>query len=72
MTENEFEELFFTLDICAESLPFDLLPIHIPRLEIIRAILTERQREKERKTLAPATARILSLVERSGSNDAND
>jgi hypothetical protein len=68
MTEARLDELFYTLDICAESLPFDLQAVHIRRLEIIRAILSEHQKEKERKPLAP----VLSLVERSGRNDATD
>lgn len=70
MTETELDELFCTLDICAESLSFELLPVHVRRLEIIKTILTEHHQERAR--LRPAKARILSLVERSGSTDAND
>jgi len=50
------EDLLFTLDLCAEALPFDLLPVHVRRIEAIRAILTERRGKEQR-----APARVLTL-----------
>jgi hypothetical protein len=70
MTETQLDDLLYTLDICAESLPFDLQPVHVRRLEIVKGILIEHQREQERRTTTPA--RILSLVDRSRRDDADD
>jgi hypothetical protein len=65
MMKSQLEDLLYTLDLCAESLPFDPQAVHVRRLETIKAMLIEQGREKERK----APARVLSLVERSGRND---
>jgi hypothetical protein len=48
------EDLLYTLDLCADSLPFDLQAEHIRRLEIIRQILTEKRESRP-------PARILSF-----------
>ncbi len=53
------EDLLFTLDLCADALPFDLLPVHVRRIEAIRAILTERRAKEQR-----APARVLTLYRR--------
>ncbi len=54
MAERELEELLFSLDFCADALPFDLQPVHVLRLQTIKAILIERVREqKERPRREP-------------------
>lgn len=60
MTETQLEDLLFTLDICADSLPFDPQAVHVRRLETIKAILISHHKERVRR--APTTARVLSLV----------
>ena len=65
MMKSQLEDLLYTLDLCAESLPFDPQAVHVRRLETIKAMLIEKGREKERN----APTRVLSLVERSGRND---
>lgn len=57
MTKRLLEELLYTLDFCAESLPFDPQAVHLRRLETIKAILFEHGREEERR----ASARIIAL-----------
>ena len=49
MTEGELEDLLFTLDVCAEALPFDLHRAHVRRLQRIRTILEERDREEKER-----------------------
>ena len=62
MTEGELEDLLFTLDVCAEALPFDLHQAHVQRLQKIKTILEERHsEEKERPREGPPK---LSLVVR--------
>lgn len=70
MTETNLEDMLFTLDICAESLSFELLPVHVRRLETIKAILTEHHKKLAQRSLV--SARVLSLVEKMERNDAID
>ena len=50
----QLEDLLYTLDLCADSLPCDLLAEHVRRLQIVKEILTEK---KEARPLA----RVLSF-----------
>ena len=56
MNPPPIEDLLFTLDLCADALPFDLLTAHVRRIEAIRTILTERRANEQR-----APARVFTL-----------
>jgi len=57
MAERQLDDLLSTLDVCEEILPFDLQPVHIRRLDAIRAILKDHERDKEQR----APARVFTL-----------
>jgi len=57
MMNARLDDLLYTLDLCADSLPFDLLPVHIQRLQTIKDILTNKATPPQR-----AKATILHLL----------
>lgn len=46
------EDLLYTLDLCADSLPCDLLAEHVRRLQIIKEILTDKEERPPARILS--------------------
>ena len=46
MMNPQLDDLLYTLDLCADSLPFDLLTVHVQRIETIKEILTEARPQR--------------------------